>query len=320
MYHDTQVVSVKGEQSVLPAIRVSNVVLVVTGKLLKIAQIHDEVWLESQSLPDPLEIIKRLRSMRNRPDVFTFAQRLPDVMPHYPYLFEWENVAAVTTESYSSWFKTSVKRSVRKDIRKSQREGIVAEVVTFDDQLVEGITSIYNEVKVRQGRQFWHHGKTFAEVKRENGTYLERSIFIGAYWNEELVGFIKIVFDQEVANMMQILSKIAYLPKRPNNALLSKAIEVCESRHAKYLTYGAYTYGKKDQSTLTDFKARNGFKKIEFPRYYVPLTAAGNLALKLGLHKGLQNLIPSRIRATLVDLRSNHYTWRANILRTLIGG
>lgn len=312
MYHDTQVISVKGKQCIVPAIEICGVVLVVTGKLLKIAQIHDEVWLDSRNLPDPMEILKSLGNMRGRPDIFTFAQRLPDVAPHYPYHFEWENVAAATIESYRSWFEKDVDRSVKKHIRKAQREGIVTEISPFDDKLVEEICSIYNEVRIRQGRHFWHYGKSFEQVKQENGTYLDRSVFIGAYFGTELVGFLKFVIDGEVATLMQILSKIDYFPKRPMNALLSKAIEVCESRHVKYLIYGEHTYGKKDESTLIDFKEKNGFRKIEFPRYYVPLTAKGHLAVKLGLHKGWANLIPGSVTKNLVNLRSKYYAWRAD--------
>jgi hypothetical protein len=312
MHHDTQVISVKGKQIAVPAIRVSDVVLVVTGKILKIARIHDEAWLDSRSLPSPLEIVGKLQSSKNSPDIFTFTQRLPDVAPRYPYPFELENVAAATIGSYRSWFENDIDRSVRKHIRKGQREGIVTRIVPFDDRLVEGICSIYNESKVRQGKPFWHYGKSFDEVKRENGTYLDRSVFICTYLGEELVGFIKVVIDGEVATMMQILSKLAHFSRRPTNALISKTVEVCESRHAKYLLYGEYTYGKKDESTLIDFKAKNGFKKIEFPRYYVPLTAKGHFAVKFGLHKGWANLLPGPITKTLVHLRSKYHSWRTD--------
>lgn len=312
MCHDTQIISEKGREYVVPAIKICGVVLIVTGKTLKITRIHDEVWLESRSLPDPLEILEKLQSLRNPPDIFSFAQRLPDVTPHYPYYFEWENVAAAIIESYRSWFEKDVDRSVRKHLKKAQREGILCKISEFDDHLVEGICSIYNELKVRQGKQFWHYGKSFDEVKRENGTYLDRSVFIAAYLSDELVGFIKFVIDEEVATMMQILSKAAHFSKRPNNAMIAKAVEVCESRHIKYLIYGEHTYGKKGESTLIDFKEKNGFRKIEFPRYYVPLTAKGHLAVKLGLYKGWANLIPGSVTKNLVNLRSKYYAWRAD--------
>lgn len=310
MFHDTQIASLKGKQHIFPSIKVCDVVLLVTGGILKIAKIFDEAFLPSKNLPNPLEIIKNLRSSSKSVDIFTFTQRLPDVEPRFPYHFEWENAAVASTGSYRLWFETQVDRSVRKHIRKGNREGIITKIATFDDRLVERICSIYNEMEIRQGRKFWHYGKSFDEVKRDNGTYLDRSVFITAYFGDELVGFIKFVIDGEVATIMQILSKAAHFSKRPNNALLSKAVEVCESQQVKYLIYGEYIYGKKNESTLVNFKKKNGFKKIEFPRYYVPLTAKGHFAVRLGLYKDFKNLIPGCVRATLFNLRLKYYAWR----------
>jgi hypothetical protein len=147
-------------------------------------------------------------------------------------------------------------------------------------------------------------------VKAENGTYLERSVFVGAYYENELVGFIKIVFDGDVASLMQILSKSAFFAKRPNNALLSKAVEVCAQRHAQCLTYGQLVYGKKEQSSLVDFKKGLGFKRVDLPRYYVPLTLRGHAALKLNLHKGLSHFLPPSLSAAYVRLRGQMYRLR----------
>jgi hypothetical protein len=310
MNDDVQSLSIKGKEHAVPAVKFGDAVVLITGKIPKIARIFDEAWVESRGLPNPLEIVDKLRAMRRPPDIFTFAQRIPDLTPHYPYHYELENVAAVTVESYSSWFEKDIARTARQHIRKAQREGIVAEIVSFDDRLVEGICSIFNELKVRQGKQFWHYGKSFETVKRENGTYLDRSLFIGAYSGTELVGFLKCVIDGEVANIMQIISKSSHFQKRPNNALLCKAVEVCESRKVKYLIYGEHTYGKKAESSLTDFKEKNGFKKMEFPRYYVPLTIKGHAAIKLGIHKGWSNLVPGFVTQNLVSLRSKYYEWR----------
>jgi hypothetical protein len=306
MYDGTSVISIKGKQKEVGYINFKGVALVITGVFFKIVQIHDDVWTECRNLPDPIEIIKFLQSQQHRPDVFTFAQRVPDVTPRYQYYFDWENVAATSTDSYRSWFETIVDRSVRKHIRKAQREGVITRAIQFDDTLVEGIYSIYNELEVRQGRKFWHYGKSFNEVKRDNGTYLDRSVFVGAYIEDELIGFLKFVIDGEVGTIMQILSKATYFQKRPTNALLAKAVEVCEARQIKYLIYGKHTYGKKRESTLIKFKENNGFKKIDFPRYYVPLTFKGKLGLKLGVHKGLENLVPENLAKTFIHLRSKY--------------
>ena len=302
-------ISIKGKRHVAQTIEVCGVVLVVTGKILKVARIHDEVWLDSGKLPSPTEIVEKLRNAGKCPDVFTFTQRISDLSSRYPYHFEWVNVAAATIESYRMWFEKDIHRSARKHIRKAQREGIIAEITPYNDALIEGICSIFNEMRVRQGKKFWHYGKSFDEVKQESGTYLDRSVFIGAHLGSELVGFMKIVIDGEVGTMMQILSKTSHFPKRPNNALISKAVEFCESKGIKYLIYGEHTYGKKEKSTLIDFKEKNGFRKIELPRYYVPLTAKGHFAIKFGIHKGWTNLIPRWATKTAIHLRSKYYTW-----------
>jgi hypothetical protein len=178
------------------------------------------------------------------------------------------------------------------------------EAVSLTDEFVKGIEQIYNESPIRQGKKFWHYGKSFDEVKRDNGTYQDMSIFIGSYFENELVGFLKFVIDGEVAKIMQILSKFAYFSKSPTNALIAKAVEVCESRKIKYLIYGKHTYGKKDESSLINFKENNGFRKIEIPRYYVPMTTKGHIALKFGIHKGVANLLPGRVTNALIYLRS----------------
>ncbi len=49
----------------------------------------------------------------------------------------------------------------------------------------EGIHAIYNESPVRQGRPFWHYGKDVEIVRRENATFLERSVFIGVFLDSD---------------------------------------------------------------------------------------------------------------------------------------
>src|SRR4029077_414565 len=98
--------------------------------------------------------------------------------------------------------------SVRKAVKRAQRLGVVVRVAELDDAFVEGIRGIYNEVPIRQGRHFWHYQKDFETVKRENSTYFERSTFIGAYFNDELIGFIRMVYAGGVANTLQVISQI----------------------------------------------------------------------------------------------------------------
>jgi hypothetical protein len=180
-------------------------------------------------------------------------------------------------------------------------------VVQFDDGLVEGIKRIYDETPIRQGRRFWHYQKDLETVKRENSSYLDRCDFLGAYFEGELIGFVKMVYVGQVARIMQILSMNAHFDKRPPNALLAKCVELCCEKGMKYFVYGKYVYGNKRNSPITEFKRRTGFEEVRFRRYYVPLTVWGRVALKLRLHHGLQGLLPERVTESLLKIRSRLY-------------
>ena len=83
----------------------------------------------------------------------------------------------------------------------------------LDDDFAAGIKAIYDATPVRQGRQFWHYGKDIDTVKRENGSYLDRSEFLGAYYSGQLVGFMKLVYVGDAARSMQILCLNAHQDK-----------------------------------------------------------------------------------------------------------
>jgi hypothetical protein len=74
--------------------------------------------------------------------------------------------------------------------------------------------------------------------------------------------------------------------------------------------YSNFAYGKKETSSLSDFKERNGFERIDLPRYYVPLSPVGRLALRLGLHRRLVDRIPEPVVAKLRELRKAWYDRR----------
>ena len=97
------------------------------------------------------------------------------------------------------------------------------------------------------------------------------------------------VYVDNNATLFHILATNKHYDKRPMNALVAKAVEVCDQKKLCYLIYGQFTYGNKDQSSLAEFKRRNGFEQINFPRYYVPLTLKGRCFLRLGFHKGIMD-------------------------------
>ena len=295
-------IGVKGKNVVVPSVQVDDRTVITTGKWLKVAAVRHEELLEGATIADPESFVSQLKKSGLKADLFTFAQRLPDSAPKYSYQKEWENVAAVATTDFSYWWKECTEHSIRKAVNRAKKLGVVTKVVSFDDEFVEATCPIYNEIPVRQGKAFWHYGKDFQSIKSALATYLERSTFIGAYYQDELVGFMKITWVDTTGTITQILSLKKHFDKRPNNALIAKAIEVCEAEGKSHFIYGSFVYYDPN-SSLTEFKRRNGFEAVQLPRYYVPLTLKGRVALKLGLHRGIARNLPAPVLRLFLKVR-----------------
>jgi hypothetical protein len=300
-------ISVRGKMRSVPSFSIGDCVVVVKGQTLKTAEIFDEYWLEARRLPDPVEVLARCRIETAQPDLFTFAQRVPETAPRHHYFKDSDNVAVIPLTSYDEWFGKQVTSATRRNIRAAQNRGVVIRVAECDEAYVRGIMSIYDESPIRQGRQFWHYGKDFASVRAENGTYSERATFLAAYFQDEMIGYLKVVWDEQTAAIMQIMSKLSFYDKRPNNALLAEAVRQCCARGVKHLQYESFVYGNKTESSLTEFKRSNGFVRMDVPRYFVPLTTKGALALRLGLHRDQKDRLPGWLRSRLPELRTKWY-------------
>jgi len=307
MESDFVEISVEGQMRRVPAISIDQRTVIARGRWLRIAAVMDEPFVEGEAVPDPEAFIARLRQWPVRPDLFKFAQKFTDATPKFRYRMEWDNFAVLPITTYEEWLGKQAKKDVKENLRRAKREGVVTRTCAYDDEFVRGIKSLYDETPIRQGRPFWHHGKAFEKVKQENGTYLERSEYIGAFFQEELIGFIKMVYVGNMAKTMQVICKDRFFQKRPANALLAKAVEVCAAKGIAYFNYGPYEYPGKKENSLTDFKSRHGFQRFNFPRYFVPLTLKGRIYLGCGLHRGLKRLIPTRLLALLLKARSGLY-------------
>jgi hypothetical protein len=281
----------------------------IKGTLLRVARLAAERY---EYLDDPAAAIDRLRESRHRIDIFTFIQSPADPSHAYRYTMEWDNIAALPVSTFDAWWKQQINGKTRNMIRRAENKGVTVREVPFDDELVKGISAIYNETPTRQGRRFWHYGKDLANVRCENGTYLDRSVFLGAFADRSLIGFAKLVTDDHrtQAGLMQILSMIGQRDKAPTNALIAHAVRCCADRAIPYLVYANFAYGQKQHDTLSDFKNHNGFKRIDVPRYYVPLTAAGAIALRLGLHTGIKRRVPEPVLAWCRSMRGAWHTSR----------
>jgi hypothetical protein len=288
------------------SIRIGEHDLAVSGGLVKTARVADEEWQETP-VEDPEAIVKNLRSSARRTDLWTFMQALTDPKPRFRYHLEWDNFAVVPITTYEEWWVKRLPQETRKNVRRAVKREVVVRAAPFDAAMIAGIKAIYDETPIRQGRRYHHFQKDLKTVGRENSSYLDRSEFIGAYVGEELIGFLKMVRVGTVSRIMQIVSKNAHQDKRPTNALIAKAVEVCVEQHRSHFVYGQYVYGRNTNSPLITFKQRNGFEQLLVPRYYIPLTARGDFALRCNAHRGLREILPERVETFLMDLRSRFY-------------
>lgn len=284
---------IKGKWVRVPALTIDDKTIVVRGTWLRIAVIRSEDWLQTE-LQDPESCLRRLKEQAShglRADVFTFAQKLPATSPKYQYPFEWDSIAAVHLTSFREWWEGLPQES-RKNVRRSQKRGVVVSLKPFNDDLVRALVALNNDTPMRQGHRNDQFGSTFDQVKKDYSSFLDRSDCICAYHENELIGFLKIVYRGEVASILNLLPNPRHSDKRPANAILAKAMELCAEKGVSYVTYGLFNYGNKKDSPLREFKIRNGFGEILVPRYYVPLTTWGKLCMKATLHRGFLGILP----------------------------
>jgi hypothetical protein len=297
----------------VPSAKICGRTVVTTGKWIHTAEVKDEAVVEGVLIEDPAAFITKLKQSELQADAFTFAQRPPETTPKHDYHWEWDNWAAIPTTCFKHWWENLPQVS-RKNVRRAARRGVVVKVIPCDDDLVKGVHKIYNSIRVRDGRLFWHYGEDIDRVRQGLATYLDRSDFIGAYLGKELIGFLKMVYVDHVATIFHIISMDEHYDKRPQNALIAKAAEVCEQKHISHLIYGKFIYGNKRRSSLVEFKRRNGFQQVNFPRYYIPLTLLGELFVRLRLYRGFSGLLPEPVLYVLLGCRSwYHKTISANL-------
>jgi hypothetical protein len=285
--------------------------IVMQGKSVRIARLDGEKYTFPQNAE---ELVESLRTCGTRVDLFTFLQKLPDTSVRYPYAHEMDNLAVLPVSTFENWWNNQIRSYPRNRARQAEKKGVVLREVPFGEELVRGICGIYNETPIRQGKRFPHYGMTLEGARQYAGTFLERSTYVGAFVGDTMIGFIKLSMDESrtQACLVHILSMAQHKDKAPTNALIAEAVRTCAKQGVSYLIYEHFNYGNKADS-LTHFKEVNGFQRIDIPRYYVPMTARGRVALRMGLHHRIVDRIPESMAEKFRDLRKAWYAHRYNI-------
>ena len=235
-------------------------------------------------------------------DIFTFIERKwCNTISNQPrfWLKTEDNIALLRVATYEDWWK-NVGKKTRNMVRKAEKSGVKTEVVEPSEKLAEGIWKIYNETPIRQERAFPHYGAPLQDVK--NGVLsAENCTFISAFFQDELAGFIQLDYGDKIAIISQVLSLQKHWDKAVNNALIVKAVEVCATKKIVWLMYGRMG----NHPSLDKFKQSNGFSRFPLTRYYIPITKRGRIAVKMGLHREIKDVLPQPIKYPLIPV----YNW-----------
>jgi hypothetical protein len=256
--------------------------LSVSGRILKIAKLRHE-WFEF--LDDPAALVAEAKRARVA-DILTFLQEAHGERPVFPFHKEVASASVLTFNSFDEWWN-GLHFKARNKARKAQKTGVELRPAKLDDDFVRGVERIYNESPFRQGRKFTHYGKSFATIKDDLSSFPERTFFIGAYHKDELIGFMKLFEGDNILRTVHIIATFADRDKCVMDALIARAVEIAAQKKISHLHYGDWAY-----RGLGVFRVKFGFERHDCPRYFVPLTAFGRLALKWNYHRPFKECLP----------------------------
>ena len=169
MKEKTVEISAKGKWLKVPALEANGNTIITRGRWINIALIHDEEWIESD-LEHPELCVRAMEECKSaglRADIFTFSQKPYKPTPQYSYHTESESMAVVRVTSFKAWWD-ALPQETRKNVRRSQKRGVVVKVRELDDELVREIVAVNNESATRQGKPFYHYGKTADQVRKDH--------------------------------------------------------------------------------------------------------------------------------------------------------
>lgn len=304
-------ISVKGKWVNVPAIKCGDSTIIVTGKSIKIARVNDEAWIETE-LSDPERCRQMLLESDRRCDILTFTQLPVDQTARFDYYQEPDSIAAVKLTSFKEWWE-GLPQETRKNVRRAEKRGVRVRIETFDDELIKKLVEINNSSAVRQGRPYHHYGKSLEQTRKDHCSFVEHSDFICAYCEDEVIGYLKLVYRGQVASVLNLCTKDSHQDKRPANALLKAAVERSAAKGIACVTYGLFNYGNKRNTPITQFKIRHGFEEVLVPRYFVPLSLWGKVLLKLRLHRGIVGILPNGMIQVGLEARARAFTFYRSV-------
>jgi len=90
----------------------------IQGRLIRVAGLAADTY---EFLENPEPAIDALQACGARVDLFTFMQRLPDILPKYSYPMEWDNLATLPVSSFDHWWNEQIGFKARNKAKQAFR-------------------------------------------------------------------------------------------------------------------------------------------------------------------------------------------------------
>src|SRR5215472_15714892 len=129
-------ISVRGRWINVPAFEFGDHTIIITGKLIRTACVHDEAWKRTE-LRDPEVCLSEIARQHPSTDVFTFSQMPPARPAEFRYRSVRDSIAVISLTTFDDWW-TRLPQETRKNVRRAARCGVSGETKQFDEELVKG--------------------------------------------------------------------------------------------------------------------------------------------------------------------------------------
>lgn len=220
--------------------------------------------------------------------------------------FDVDNRSCLRVEDPDYWGKKVVAKDVRESLRRIRREGVEVREMPFNASSCEDISTLFNESPIRQGKRYWHYGKSAAQIQEELSPLASRSLYVGAYHRGRLVGFTQVVRLESIGVLrtVHVLGSLVSRKVRPVTAMIDWMVRYGWENGFQRIVYGKHDYGNASNDSLTAFKSRHGFRSEPLRIDYHCLCPQGAWYLAAGLHRNLREMTPRHLALFLKKARS----------------
>ena len=288
---------------------IDNKEISIRGKFFRIAKLYHE-WYEY--LDEPTALVEKMKKNKPVPDLFTFVQE--GHVPHREFPFHRETAleSVLPIKSFDDWWD-NLHFKARNKARKAQKCGVEVRETELNEAFINGVQNIYNEHPLRQGRKFTHYGKTLDQIKDDLSSFTDKSTLTAAYFKGELIGFMKSFQGNGILRIIHIIAMLAHRDKCVMDALIARAVKLCDEKGIPYLHYGDWA-----SRGLGAFRTKYNFQPQECPRYFIPLTARGKFMLNFRLHRPLRERLPQSLADRLIAIRNQWNAMRYGTTKAVV--